>query len=85
MTSASSTPSSTPPGLIDSSGDSDGGGGDDASSVESSAESSADSLGATFALAAWYMSLFQLEALVRLAFIRWRLFAISHARRQGQQ
>ena len=69
------------PGLTDSSGDSDGGGGDDASSVESSA----DSLGATVALATWYMSFFQLEALVRLAFIRWRFLAILHARRQGRQ
>ena len=65
------------PGLADSSGDSlpprDS---DDASSVESSA----DSLGATVALATLYMSVFQLEALVRLAFIRWR----AHARRQGR-
>ena len=82
MTSASSTPSTPPPGLTDSSGDSDGGGGDDASSV---AESSADSMGATAALALWYMSLFQIETFVRLAFIRWRLLAILHARRQGRQ
>ena len=73
MTSTSSTPRTPPPGhrpgLIDSSEDSDGGGGDDSSS----AESSADSLGARVALAAWYWSFHQLEALVRLAFIRWRV------------
>ena len=72
--------STPPPGLTDSSGDSD-----DASSVESPVESSEDSLGATVALAAWYMSFFQLEALVRLAFIRWRLLAIFQGRRQGRQ
>ena len=55
--------------MIDSSEDSDGGGGDDSSS----AESPADSLGARVALAAWYWSFHQLEALVRLAFIRWRV------------
>ena len=71
------------PGLTDSSGDSlpprDS---DDASSVESSA----DSLGATVAAATWYMSFFfQFEALVRLAFIRWRLCAISQGQRQGRQ
>ena len=70
------------PGLTDSSGDSlpprDS---DDASSVESSA----DSLGATVALATFYMSVFQLEALVRLAFIRWRLLAIFQGQREGRQ
>ena len=68
MTSASSTPR-TPPPMTNSSDDSDGGGGDDSSS----AESSADSRGARLALAALYWSYFQLEALVRLAFIRWRV------------
>ena len=76
MTSASGTPSTPPPGLMDTSGDND-----DASSVEASA----DSLGATAAAAKWYMSFFQLEALVRLAFIRWRLCAISEDERLGLQ
>ena len=74
--------STPPPGLTDSSGDSlPPGDSDDASSVESSA----DSLGATVALATLYMSVFQLEALVRLAFIRWRLCAISEGQRLGRQ
>ena len=64
------------PGLADSSGDSlpprDS---DDASSVESSA----DSFGAHVARAVWYMSSFQIEALVRLAFIRWRLLSTVQA------
>ena len=76
MTSASGTPSTPPPGLMDTSGDSD-----DASSVESSL----DSLGATVAAATWYMSFFQVEALVRLAFIRWRFCAISEDQRLGRQ
>ena len=79
MTFASGTPSTPPPGLMDTSGDSD-----DASSMESSLDT-LDSLGATAAAATWYMSFFHVEALVRLAFIRWRLFAISPGQRQGRQ
>ena len=71
MTSASSTPRTPPPLLTNSSEDSNGGGDDDSSSVESSA----DSFGAHVALAVWYMSFHQIEALARLAFIRWRLLA----------
>ena len=76
MTSASGTPSAPPPGLMGTSGESD-----DASSVELSA----DSFGATVAAATWYMSFFQLEALVRLAVLRWRLCVISQGQRQGRQ
>ena len=75
MTSASGTPSSLP-SLMDTSGDSD-----DASSLVSSL----DSLGATAAAATWHMSFFNVEALVRLAFIRWRLCAISEDERLGLQ
>ena len=75
MTSASGTPSSLP-SLMGTSGDSD-----DASSLVSSL----DSLGATAAAATWYMSFFNVEALVRLAFIRWRLCAISEDERLGLQ